>query len=89
MANSFGHQMGAPCCPFKRSKKPPGGVPVPENAGAGPCGRCPANNGLPVLPGFVLSTQLRPPMLIQLRDFNADELDVRFDRFQLIDSDFV
>ena len=47
------------------------------------------NNGLPVLPGFILPTRLRPPMLVQLRDFNADEPDVRFDRFQLIDTDFV
>jgi hypothetical protein len=47
------------------------------------------NNSLPALPGFVLPTRLRPPMLVQLRDFNTDELDVRFDRFQLIDSDFV
>jgi hypothetical protein len=36
-----------------------------------------------------LPARLRPPMLVQLRDFNTDELDVRFDRFQLIDSDFV
>jgi len=47
------------------------------------------NNSLPTLPGIVLPTRLRPPMLVQLRDFNTDELDVRFDRFQLIDSDFV
>jgi hypothetical protein len=47
------------------------------------------NNSLPALPGFVLPTRLRRPMLVQLRDFNSDELDVRFDRFQLIDSDFV
>ena len=47
------------------------------------------NNSLPRLPGMVLAARLRPPMLVQLRDFNTEELDVRFDRFQLIDSDFV
>ena len=47
------------------------------------------NDSLPALPGFVLPTRLRPPMLVQLRDFNTDEPDIRFDRFQLIDSDFV
>jgi Acetyltransferase (GNAT) domain len=47
------------------------------------------NNSLPVLPGFILPTRLRAPMLVQLRDFTTDELDVRLDRFQLIDSDFV
>jgi hypothetical protein len=47
------------------------------------------NNGLPSLPGMVVPARLRPPMLVQLRDFNTDELNLRFDRFQLIDSDFV
>jgi hypothetical protein len=47
------------------------------------------NNSLPVLPGFMLPTRLRAPMLVQLRDFTTEEFDVRFDRFQLIDSDFV
>jgi len=47
------------------------------------------NSRLPMLPGIVLPARLRPPMLVQLRDFNTDELDARFDRFQLIDSDFV
>ena len=47
------------------------------------------NNGLPALPGFVLPARLRPPMLVQLRDFKTDGLDMRLDRFQLIDSDFV
>ena len=47
------------------------------------------NSSLPALPGHVLPARLRPPMLVQLRDFNTDEPDVRFDRFQLIDSDFV
>jgi hypothetical protein len=32
---------------------------------------------------------LRAPMLVQLRDFTTDQPDMRFDRFQLIDSDFV
>jgi hypothetical protein len=47
------------------------------------------NDSLPVLPGFVLPARLRAPMLVQLRDFTTEEPDVRFDRFQLIDSDFV
>jgi hypothetical protein len=47
------------------------------------------NNSLPALPGFILPTRLRAPMLVQLRDFTTEEPDVRFDRFQLIDSDFV
>jgi Acetyltransferase (GNAT) domain len=47
------------------------------------------NNGLPALPGFVLPTRLRTPMLVQFRDFTTDEPDMRFDRFQLIDTDFV
>jgi hypothetical protein len=47
------------------------------------------NNSLLVLPGFILPTRLRAPMLVQLRDFTADAPDMRFDRFQLIDSDFV
>jgi hypothetical protein len=47
------------------------------------------NNSLPALPGFILPTWLRAPMLVQLRDFTTEEPDVRFDRFQLIDSDFV
>jgi Acetyltransferase (GNAT) domain len=47
------------------------------------------NNSLPVLPGFVLPTRLRAPMLVQLRDFTTDKPDMRFDRFQLIDTDFV
>lgn len=46
------------------------------------------NNKLPKLPGFALPARLRPPMLVQLRDIHAETLDVRFDRFQLIDSDF-
>ena len=40
-----------------------------------------ANSRLPKLPGTPLPARLRQPILVQLRD-------VRFDRFQLIDSDF-
>jgi hypothetical protein len=47
------------------------------------------NNRLPGLPGIALPTRLRPPILVQLRDFDSDEPDLRFDRFQLTDSDFV
>lgn len=47
------------------------------------------NNRLPRLPGIALPVRLRPPILVQLRDFDADAADLRFDRFQLIDSDFV
>ncbi len=47
------------------------------------------NNRLPRLPGIALPARFRPPILVQLRDFDADRLDLRFDRFQLIDSDFV
>jgi hypothetical protein len=47
------------------------------------------NNRLPTLPGFQLPARLRPPMLVQLRDFDPEKSDPRFDRFQLIDSDFV
>ena len=47
------------------------------------------NNRLPRLPGIALPTRLRSPILVQLRDFDTDEPNLRFDRFQLIDSDFV
>ena len=47
------------------------------------------NKCLPGLPGTALPLRLRAPLLVQLRDFAADEPDLRFDRFQLIDSDFV
>jgi hypothetical protein len=47
------------------------------------------NDRLPTLPGMVLPARLRPPMLVQLRDFESDASDVRLSRFQLIDSDFV
>lgn len=46
------------------------------------------NRRLPKLPGFPLPARLRRPILVQLRDTSADGHDVRFDRFQLIDSDF-
>jgi hypothetical protein len=46
------------------------------------------NDSLPALPGFALPARLRPPMLVQLRDFDSEN-DLRFNRFQLIDSDFV
>jgi hypothetical protein len=32
---------------------------------------------------------LRRPMLVQLRDVQAERHEARFDRFELIDSDFV
>jgi hypothetical protein len=41
-----------------------------------------------MLPGIALSPRLRRPMLVQLRNINADAPDVRLDRFQLIDADF-
>lgn len=47
------------------------------------------NNALPRLPGIELPVRLRAPVLVQLRDFDSDEPNLRFDRFQLIDSDFV
>jgi len=47
------------------------------------------NKSLPSLPGFALPVRLRAPILVQLRDFEADEPHLKFDRFQLIDSDFV
>lgn len=47
------------------------------------------NKSLPSLPGIALPVRFRPPILVQLRDFDAEEPDLRFDRFQLIDSDFV
>ena len=46
------------------------------------------NKSLPALPGIALPHRLRPPMLVQLRCIGACGLDVHFDRFQLIDSDF-
>ncbi len=47
------------------------------------------NKSLPSLPGFALPLLLRAPIFVQLRDFKTDEPDLQFDRFQLIDSDFV
>ena len=46
------------------------------------------NSRLPKLPGAALPGRLRRPILVQLRDVRSDGHDVRFDRFQLIDSDF-
>jgi hypothetical protein len=47
------------------------------------------NSRLPKLPGALLPAKLRRPILVQLRDTtSSDEHQVRFDRFQLIDSDF-
>ncbi len=47
------------------------------------------NNSLPYLPGFALPRRLRPPILVQFRDFASTGVSPRLDRFQLIDSDFV
>jgi hypothetical protein len=47
------------------------------------------NKSLPYLPGFALPDRLRPPILVQFRDRTSGEADPRFDRFQLVDSDFV
>ena len=47
------------------------------------------NNRLPRLPGIAIPARLRPPILVQLRDFDTSEPELRFDRFQLTDSDFV
>lgn len=47
-----------------------------------------ANSRLPTLPGIPLPAGLRRPILVQLRDVSTDAHGVRFDRFQLIDSDF-
>jgi hypothetical protein len=47
------------------------------------------NKSLPSLPGGALPARFRPPILVQMRDFDTDRTDLRLDRFQLIDSDFV
>ena len=47
-----------------------------------------ANDRLPKLPGTPLTARLRRPILVQLRDVGTEAHDIRFDRFQLIDSDF-
>jgi hypothetical protein len=46
------------------------------------------NDRLPALPGLPVPARLRRPILVQLRDVNSETSSVRFDRFQLIDSDF-
>ena len=47
-----------------------------------------SNDRLPVLPGLAVPARLKQPILVQLRDVRDDANAVRFDRFQLIDSDF-
>jgi hypothetical protein len=47
------------------------------------------NNSLPYLPGFALPGRLRPPILVQFRDFASTGALPRLDRFQLTDSDFI
>jgi hypothetical protein len=47
-----------------------------------------ANSRLPKLPGTPLPNRLRRPILVQLRDTSTEDHNIRFDRFQLIDSDF-
>jgi hypothetical protein len=46
------------------------------------------NGRLPILPGVALPARLRRPIMVQLRDTSTEAHDLRFDRFQLIDSDF-
>jgi hypothetical protein len=46
------------------------------------------NNRLRRLPAMALPTRLKRPILVQLRDTSTEAHNVRFDRFQLIDSDF-
>jgi hypothetical protein len=47
------------------------------------------NDRLAKLPGIPLPARLRAPMLVQFRDLDSERPDMRFSRFQLIDSDFV
>jgi hypothetical protein len=47
------------------------------------------NKSLPYLPGFALPERLRPPILVQFRDFTSAETLPHLDRFQLTDSDFI
>ena len=47
------------------------------------------NNSLPRLPGFAIPARYRQPILVQLRDIHSDKVNLSFDRFQLVDSDFV
>src|SRR5581483_1001243 len=46
------------------------------------------NSRLPILPGVAVPPRLKRPILVQLRDTGSEAHAVRFDRFQLIDSDF-
>jgi predicted N-acetyltransferase YhbS len=47
------------------------------------------NNSLPRPPGVAIPARYRQPILVQLRDVHSDKVALSFDRFQLIDSDFV
>ena len=47
------------------------------------------NSQLPELPGFKVPPRVRSPMLVQLRDLRDEWSNARFDRFQLVDCDFV
>jgi Acetyltransferase (GNAT) domain len=47
------------------------------------------NKSLPRLPGFPIPARYRQPILVQLRDLSSDGDELRFDRYQLTDSDFV
>jgi hypothetical protein len=47
------------------------------------------NKSLSWLPGFPIPARYRQPILVQARDFGSEAAALRFDRFQLIDSDFV
>jgi Acetyltransferase (GNAT) domain len=47
------------------------------------------NDRLARLPGIPLPARLRAPMLVQWRDLDSGNREMRFGRFQLIDSDFV
>jgi predicted N-acetyltransferase YhbS len=92
---SKGLSYTALCAFFARSSANPGDAEVDELVRAA-CRlwKLPAfayvgaNSRLPKLPGVTLPTRLRRPILVQLRDIRTDEHDVRFDRFQLIDSDY-
>jgi hypothetical protein len=47
------------------------------------------NNALPANPGFALPGWLRPsPMVLQLRNFEPERPEPRFDRYQILDFDF-
>jgi hypothetical protein len=47
------------------------------------------NKSLPRLPGFAVPARYRQPILVQLRDVHSNIVELSFDRFQLMDSDFV